>query len=539
MHKSSPMIVIATICLAVTAMMLGCGDDKPTSIQAVPAAATNLGGQTMSSSTILLYWVDNSDNETAFVIYRGQADTWSQVGVALANQITHTDSSLQDSTTYYYSVSAVNGFGNSPSSDTISITTPAWGSAPGTPRDPSPADGAIDQMTDVQLTWYCSDPDYNDDLTFDIYLGTSSPPPFADSDYTSPTSWPRSYDPGQLQEDTTYYWNIVAKDEHRHETAGPIWSFSTSHAIDSIPAVDSIGSYALPGYTDDVFVDGNYAYMTNSWISLMIINVADPANPSFAGGFTTPGSAKDVYVAGNYAYVTSYESYGWSSLQIIDVANPASPTLAGSYDSLRYANAVFVSGNHAYVADGPYDYGLRIINIANPANPTLAGIYDTPGDAYDVYVAGNYAYVADDTYGLQIIDITDPSAPTLVGFYAVPGSARKVFVADNYAFVADQISGFLMIINVANPVSPSFAGIYDTPGSAYVVFVAGNYAYVAYYGGYGGDSGLQIIDITDPSSPTLAGSYDTPDEARGVFVVGNYVYVADRQSGLLILEFVP
>ncbi|MFM6592768.1 MAG: hypothetical protein ACKPJH_08845, partial [Dolichospermum sp.] len=58
-------------------------------------------------------------------------------------------------------------------------------------------------------------------------------------------------------------------------------------------------------------------------------------------------------VVGNYAYVTDY----YSGLQIIDISNPTTPTLKGNYDTSGSAIGVQVVGNYAYVAD--HDSGLQ------------------------------------------------------------------------------------------------------------------------------------------------------------------------------------
>ena len=88
------------------------------------------------------------------------------------------------------------------------------------PSDPFPADEALNVPVDVTLSWSCSDPD-GDTLVYDVYFGTTTPPPFAAGNI--PT---KSYDPGGLEYGTTYYWKVVAKDG-KSSTEGPIWSFTT------------------------------------------------------------------------------------------------------------------------------------------------------------------------------------------------------------------------------------------------------------------------------------------------------------------------
>ena len=95
---------------------------------------------------------------------------------------------------------------------------------PGSPSNPVPANGSDDMAINTELTWECSDPDgYS--LSYDVYFGTESS---LGSEYlVSEDQSGTSYCPNTLQYETTYYWKIVAYDME-YETAGDVWSFTTS-----------------------------------------------------------------------------------------------------------------------------------------------------------------------------------------------------------------------------------------------------------------------------------------------------------------------
>ncbi|MCK9400916.1 MAG: fibrobacter succinogenes major paralogous domain-containing protein [Bacteroidales bacterium] len=97
----------------------------------------------------------------------------------------------------------------------------SFNQAPEEPSDPIPADNITEVSITSPLSWTCSDPD-SDPLTFDIYFGTESPPPLVQS-----ATGDFSYDPGNLINSTVYYWRVVAKDDHDHTVAGPVWTFAT------------------------------------------------------------------------------------------------------------------------------------------------------------------------------------------------------------------------------------------------------------------------------------------------------------------------
>ncbi|MFO8129521.1 MAG: FISUMP domain-containing protein [Bacteroidales bacterium] len=92
---------------------------------------------------------------------------------------------------------------------------------PNAPANPQPEDGETGQDLSLTLYWTCSDPN-QDQLSYDVYFGTSNPPPAVENGILA-----NSYSTGQLSENTTYYWKIVAFDEADLSTEGPVWEFTT------------------------------------------------------------------------------------------------------------------------------------------------------------------------------------------------------------------------------------------------------------------------------------------------------------------------
>jgi len=92
---------------------------------------------------------------------------------------------------------------------------------PDEPTEPSPLDGANDVEVDITLTWTGGDPD-GDTVRYDVYFGTTNPPPKVVSNQTSTI-----FDPETLDYNTMYYWQIIAWDNHGASTGGPLWHFTT------------------------------------------------------------------------------------------------------------------------------------------------------------------------------------------------------------------------------------------------------------------------------------------------------------------------
>ena len=110
-------------------------------------------------------------------------------------------------------------------------------SAPGAPSSPSPSNAATNVATSQTLNWTGG----IGANSHDVYFGNTSPPPFV----TNTTG--TTYNPGTLLNNTTYYWQVVAKNT-AGTTPSAIWSFTTIPAAPGTPSapVPSNGATAIP-----------------------------------------------------------------------------------------------------------------------------------------------------------------------------------------------------------------------------------------------------------------------------------------------------
>lgn len=93
--------------------------------------------------------------------------------------------------------------------------------SPGVPYNPYPEDGATNQSVSLTLTWQCVDPD-GDLLNYDVHFGTNNNPPLVNTSRNT-----NSYQADNLDNSTTYYLRIVARDGYGATASSPIWSFVT------------------------------------------------------------------------------------------------------------------------------------------------------------------------------------------------------------------------------------------------------------------------------------------------------------------------
>ena len=139
------------------------------------------------------------------------------------NSKTWDPGTLADGTTYHWKIVAKDGNGTA-SSPVWTFTTSGTNCIlpPAPAATPSPADKSSDVPQTQSLNWNAGDSQCAGlSSSYDVYFGTTSPPPFHHDNGDS-----KSWSAGSLSEGTAYYWQVVAKDENG-ETAGPVWSFVT------------------------------------------------------------------------------------------------------------------------------------------------------------------------------------------------------------------------------------------------------------------------------------------------------------------------
>ncbi|KYK31488.1 MAG: hypothetical protein AYK22_07875 [Thermoplasmatales archaeon SG8-52-3] len=180
-------------------------------------------GATDVSPLTNLSWTggDPNDDNVTYNVFLEEGDSSPDILVSENQSGTSYDpDGLDFGTTYYWQIVAYDEKGLTNSGPVWSFST-RTNDAPYEPSDPSPADGSIDNEINVIVSWTGGDPD-GDTVLYDVYFGTSSPPPMVVSNQSA-----TSYNPGLLEFDTTYYWQIVSWDIFDFSATGSIWSFST------------------------------------------------------------------------------------------------------------------------------------------------------------------------------------------------------------------------------------------------------------------------------------------------------------------------
>ncbi len=295
-------------------------------------------------------------------------------------------------------------------------------------------------------------------------------------------------------------WNVFVSGDYAY-IADTIESDDPEEAAQTGPIIVDIknpedprvvSKMKTPGWTTDIFVQGNYMYVCDYGNALLIVDVSDPENPNVLSSFDEASKCFGIYVSGNYAYLV-----GEDGLIIVNVSEPTNPVKEGEYPEGEYYFDVYVLENHAYVGS---ENGLKVFDVSDPSSPTKVGEYNSSNEVYGVYVVGDYAYIANTSQGLKIIDVSDPANPTYKSRINTDGAAYDVFVSNKYAYVINNIDnlGDLVIVNVEDPANPYIVSHYDLDTFAFGAHVHENHAYIANTW-----NGLIILNVTDPQNPKL------------------------------------
>jgi len=153
----------------------------------------------------------------------------------------------------------------------------------------NPANGAVDVTQTPVLTWA---PGLG--ATYEIYFGDD---PAALELKASGNLGEESYEPGQLEWNTTYYWRVDEADNANPDSpwTGPLWSFTTANflIIDDMEAYNDI---------DEGVAGSNRIYL--AWID----GFDDPANGSLVGYENPPFAEQSIVHSGNQSMPMSYDN---------------------------------------------------------------------------------------------------------------------------------------------------------------------------------------------------------------------------------------
>jgi hypothetical protein len=177
---------------------------------------TNLEAELTEIKEITLIWVDNSDDESSFLLFRSEGGAFNCIDTLPANKTLCTDTNIVFDKTYMYKIQAINASDSSVFSNEASASTLGADGKPNPASEPSPSQGAINISTTVNLAWKQG----VGAKSHNVYLGTTNPPSFltnVEETYYTVT---------ELNHNTRYYWRVDEVNENG-VTEGAVWNFVT------------------------------------------------------------------------------------------------------------------------------------------------------------------------------------------------------------------------------------------------------------------------------------------------------------------------
>lgn len=226
-------IIIGSILVSCSSGGDGGGSKPPANTApSVPALSYPADSQLCTENAVTFKWSASSDAEGNNILYKFQVAEDNQFNTGVINRqtaSTEVSVNLKKGQAYYWHVLAFDSENaQSNYSPTYSFYTegdPVTNHLPFLPEAVNPLYDVTIDTANAQLEWTASDPDTGDTLSYDVYLDTVDPPQVKVAGDISATTFDAS---GTVQATTSYYWQVVVKDNKGGETQGQIWKFNTN-----------------------------------------------------------------------------------------------------------------------------------------------------------------------------------------------------------------------------------------------------------------------------------------------------------------------
>lgn len=214
-----------------------------------------------------------------------------------------------------------------------------------------------------------------------------------------------------------------------------------------------------------VFVEGTRAYLANYTTGgVDIWDVADPGSPQPLGGFIHQsvalggGFVHDLFVEGDIAYL----NYWGIGMVILDTADPANPSELGTFEAYprrtSHSNWVTTAGGRRVSVHGDEDFDahVRIVDVDTNSVAFLdeIGSFQTRKQVsvHNIMAVGELAFVTYYQDGFRVLDLSDPTQPTEIAHYRTwPGSTGlgpeygDSFYEGAIGVEYDEVSGLIYV----------------------------------------------------------------------------------------------
>lgn len=279
--------------------------------------------------------------------------------------------------------------------------------------------------------------------------------------------------------------------------------------IESIVVIDTLA-----------FIAGRFIYPSSE--PFQIINVADVYNPELIGYIDeNMGWNHDMIVEGDYAYLAnSYEGFF-----IVDISSLSNPYILTQVEDITYPRVLGKVDDYLFM-----DFGfdtLQVFDVSAPASPEQVGFHEIGRSAMNFDISDGYLFVAGDD--LPILDVLDVENIRQVSEYEVPSATTSAFKVGDFLYTAETGFG-LHIHDMTDPAYPDRISQLELPEYYYTYHLSENYLYSL------NGNELGIIDISDPSSPGEIFLHTFERDFVDVFVNEPYIYLTSFSWGVSVYQ---
>ena len=385
----------------------------------IPDAPSGLTAEVLSDTRIALSWIDNSDNETNFLVCRRDTGVVVISGITATNVVSYVDSSLTGNTQYSYYIIATNSLGNSSSETVIATTLVTIGLAGSIPGPMT----SFPTFLQVENNYaYCSgfwgannvlkiiDVSFPDQLSIigEYFISFQTNDLFVKNDYAY-----IAHDSGFVMVDVN--------------------SPSTPELFEEY--IKSSGRHFIKVSDEYIFL----AHSGDSADSLLIMGLPDSTGFTVWGGYEEQLDILDMFLEEEYIYLLTGDA-----LKIIDVSNPSNPAVVGFYNPEYTTDDIHICNGYSYM---PNNVGFTIINITNPLVPIATGSYLLSGGIDRLFADSSYAYVYNYSDMLRVVDITVPALPELIGRFD-NSNVGNLFARGDYIYVCNNDSLQVLYLDI-------------------------------------------------------------------------------------------
>lgn len=401
------------------------------------------------------------------------------------------------------------------------------------------AHGITDQGIDHLTLGYYGDPDiigrfYMDNLlvtrtvkcpiTYDVYFGTSNPPPQWFVGLSVPT-----YEPGPLAYNTTYYWKVCAR-QGLGSSCGPVWQFTTG------PVPTLCSPIVIDSTWWDEQTTGTDLRRVDEQLSL--------SNPCVHFAWTGADIPIPPDAVGPYAAYATFDA-------LLGTVGLPAQQLTSSQQRGRYASVAVRSDNTAVVADMdredvnfPYSASLHdfidACNATQVSSSVIAGPYEYFYPTHDVgRIPTDYVHV--------IASRTATGGPPYDLVYLRYRSTTSIWEGPVVLAQVDRPAYSIDASSISDKVAVSYITRHEAGGPD-----AGNIAYIE--SSNGGQSWLaslitrnfvtnyrecdtsDVLDFCEYAQHDITSAFDPDDELHlvwtNLWTFGGAIYEATAWSDL-------